>query len=167
MPFAALGAVALGGGYYYPTAYVSASRSYCGGPTPEGCQLNWQMVGFEGGGSAYQCVQFCRRDGGPVPQHVVQLAPPPPASNGRCEIAIFAEPGFGGASTQATGDAPSLDEAGWKDQISSVQVKAGVWDFFSDDQFQGENMRLLPGPYPQLDASWTKHIGSFMCVQGG
>ena len=26
--------------------------------------------------------------------------------------------------------APSLGEVGWKDQISSLQIKAGVWDFF-------------------------------------
>jgi hypothetical protein len=166
VPFAALDVVAVGGAYYYPSAYVSVGRSYCSGLTPEGCHLNWQMVAFEDSGGAFQCVQFCPREGQPVPQHVVALTPPPPPAGTRCEITIFAEPGFGGASSQATADEPSLGEAGWKDQISSVQVKAGIWDFFGDDRFQSENMRLLPGQYPQLGPDFTKRIGSFMCVQG-
>ena len=165
LPFAALDAVADGGAYYYPSAYVSTGRRYCSGLTPDGCHLNWQLVGFEGGGSAFQCVQFCPRPGQPPPQHFVALKPPPPPS-GRCEVAIFADPAFGGASTPSITDQPSLGEVGWKDQISSVQIKAGVWDFFADDQFQGESMRLQPGQYPQLSPEFTKHIGSFMCVQG-
>ena len=64
-------------------------------------------------------------------------------------------------------DQPRLADNGWKNEISSIQVKAGTWDFFSEDEFAGENMRLAPGPYPELGPQWTKHIGSFMCVQGG
>jgi hypothetical protein len=165
LPFAGLDAVADGGAYYYPSAYVSTGRSYCSGLTPDGCHLNWQLVGFEGGGSAFQCVQFCPRPGQPPPQHFVALKPPP-APSGRCEVAIFADPAFGGASSPSTTDQPSLGEVGWKDQISSLQIKAGVWDFFGGDQFQGESMRLQPGQYPQLSPEFTKHIGSFMCVQG-
>jgi hypothetical protein len=101
-----------------------------------------------------------------VPQHVVQLSGPPPADPGHCDLMIYPEPGFAGESSEATEDQPTLTEAGWQDQISSIQIKAGVWDFFTDEQFQGESMRLQPGQYPQLDAQWTKHIGSFQCVQG-
>jgi hypothetical protein len=168
VPFDALDVVRVDNGYYYPSAYVSVGRSYCGGRTPEGCHLNWQTVSFAGGGgSAFQCVQFCPRPGRPPPPRFTALAPPPPVPpSGRCEVAIFADPGFGGASSPATADQPNLGEVGWKDQIGSLQVKAGVWDFFGDDQFQGESMRLQPGQYPQLSPEFTKHIGSFMCVQG-
>jgi hypothetical protein len=55
-----------------------------------------------------------------------------------------------------------IGRGGEGQSVSSVQVK----DFFGDDRFQGENMRLLPGQYPQLGPDFTKRIGSFMCVQG-
>jgi hypothetical protein len=167
VPFTALGAVLVGGAYYYPDAYISIARPYCSGVTPDGCQLNWQMVEFEGGGGEWQCVQYCARPGMPPPAQVVTLAAPPPAPAGRCELTLFAEPGFGGVSAPTGEDQPRLAEVGWKNQIGSVQVQAGTWDFFADDEFAGESMRLAPGPYPQLGPDWTRRIGSFMCVQGG
>jgi len=168
VPFTAISAVLIGGAYYWPDAYVSVARPYCGGLTPEGCQLNWQQVGFEGGGSEWQCVAYCQRPGVPPPPRPASLvvAPPAPAS-GRCEVEVFADPKFAGLTAQSNTDQPKLGEAGWKNEIASVQVKAGTWDFFSEDDFAGENMRLAPGPYPDLGPQWTKRIGSFMCVQGG
>lgn len=166
VPFNALGAVLIGGAYYYPDAYISVARPYCGGLTPDGCQLNWQMVGFEGGGGEWQCVQYCGRPGMPPPAQAVALVPPPPAPAGRCELTIYAEPGFSGLNAPTAEDQPRLAEVGWKNQIGSIQVQSGTWDFFSDDEFAGENMRLAPGPYPQLGPDWTKRISSFMCVQG-
>jgi hypothetical protein len=47
VPFTAITAVAIGGAYYYPDAYVSVARPYCSGITPDGCRLNWQEVPFE------------------------------------------------------------------------------------------------------------------------
>jgi hypothetical protein len=61
-------------------------------------------------------------------------------------------------------DQPRLSEAGWKNEIASVQVKAGTWDFFAEDDFGGEAMRLPPGTYADL-GPWTKKVGSFMCSQ--
>ena len=94
------------------------------------------------------------------------VAPPAPAG-GRCEVEVFAEPKFAGLNAPSDVDQPRLSDNGWKNEISSIQVKAGTWDFFSEDEFTGDNMRLPPGPYPELGPQWTKHIGSFMCVQGG
>jgi hypothetical protein len=136
--------------------------------TPEGCQLNWQEVAFDGGGSEYQCVSYCQRPGAPTPARAVSLVTAPPApSGGRCEVEIFSGPQFAGLNAPTDVNQPTLVDAGWKNQISSIQVKAGTWDFFSEDEFAGENMRLPPGPYPDLGPDWTKRIGSFMCVQGG
>jgi hypothetical protein len=166
VPFTALGVVLVGGAYYWPSAYVGIAQPYCAGVTPEGCQLNWQMVGFEGGGGDWQCVQFCPRPGVAPPPQAVALTPPPAAPSGKCELTIFADPGFGGLNAPTSENQPNLGEVGWKDQIASIQVASGTWDFYTGDEFQGENMRLAPGPYPQLGPEWTKRIGSFMCVQG-
>jgi hypothetical protein len=104
----------------------------------------------------------------PPPARSVALVTAPPApSGGRCELEIFAQPQFAGLSAPSDVDQPQLAEAGWKNEIASIQVKAGTWDFFTEDEFAGENMRLPPGPYADLGPQWTKRIGSFMCVQGG
>jgi hypothetical protein len=167
-PFTAISAVLIGGAYYYPDAYVSVARPYCIGLTPDGCQLNWQEVPFEGGGSEWQCLEYCPRPNLPPPPRAVAMVVAPPApAGGRCELEIFADPKFTGPNAQSDVDQPRLADNGWKNEISSIQVKAGTWDFFSDDEFAGDNMRLPPGPYPELGPQWTKHIGSFMCVQGG
>src|SRR5436190_2193370 len=165
VPFAALGVVAIGGAYYYPDAYLTVARPYCAGVTPDGCRLNWQQVGFEDGGSEWQCVQFCPRPGLPPPPRTVALVAPPPLAQGTCEISIYSEPNFGGTNATATDEQPTLSEIGWQNQIASVQVKSGTWDFFSDQQFTGETMRLAPGSYADLGPQWTKRAGSFMCVQ--
>jgi hypothetical protein len=166
VPLAALGAVVLGGSYYYADSYLTVARPYCEGITPDGCRLNWQRIDFEDGDSDWQCVQYCRRAGAPPPARTVALvAPPPLPQGGACEIAIFSEPGFGGTNATASDEQPQLSELGWQNQIASVQVKAGTWDFFSDPEFTGETMRLAPGEYPDLGPQWTKRAGSFMCVQ--
>jgi hypothetical protein len=165
VPYTAIGVVLIGGGYYWANSYVSVGRPYCSGQTPDGCYLNWQYVGFEGGDGDYQCVQFCPRPSEPPPAQAAALVTAPPVT-GACKLTIFAEPQFAGPNSPATEDQPRLAEVGWKDQISSVKVENGTWDFFTGDQFTGESMRLAPGPYPQLTPEWNKHIGSFMCVQG-
>ena len=166
VPITALGVVVLGGAYYYPDAYITVARPYCEGITPNGCRLNWQRVDFEDGDSEWQCVQFCRRPGNPPPPRTVALvAPPPPPQGGACQISIYSEPGFGGVNATASEEQPRLAENGWQNQIASVKVASGTWDFFSDQEFTGETMRLKPGDYPNLGPEWTKKAGSFMCVQ--
>jgi hypothetical protein len=59
---------------------------------------------------------------------------------------------------------PALSQTGWQDAIASIEVKSGVWDFFTDENFSGNNMRLRPGTYQNLGPDWTRKINSFMCV---
>jgi hypothetical protein len=166
VPITAVGVVVLGGAYYYPDAYLTVSRPYCEGITPNGCRLNWQRVDFEDGDSEWQCVQFCRRPGNPPPPRTVALvAPPPPPQGGACQISIYSEPNFSGVNATASDEQPKLAEIGWHNQVASVKVAAGTWDFFTDPEFTGETMRLKPGDYPALAPEWTKKAGSFMCVQ--
>jgi hypothetical protein len=167
VPFTALGAVLIGGGYYYPDAYVGFARPYCSGLTPDGCQLNWQQVNFEDGGGDWQCVQYCRRPGAMPPPQAVALVAPPPVPQGNCEVTIYSDPNFAGTGVTTGEEQPALSQSGWQNQIASIQVKSGTWDFFSDENFTGAPMRLQPGPYQDLGPEWTKKIGSFMCVQPG
>lgn len=166
VPLTALGVVALGGAYYYPDAYLTVARPYCEGITPDGCRLNWQRIDFEDGGSEWQCVQYCRRPGmAPPPRTVAFVAPPPMPQGAACELSIFSEPNFAGTNATANTEQPRLGEIGWQNQIASVRVASGTWDFFSDPEFTGETMRLQPGEYGDLGPQWSKHSGSFMCVQ--
>ena len=61
---------------------------------------------------------------------------------------------------------PRLDQSGWQNQIASIMVKSGTWDFFPDLEYHGgPPLRLAPGSYAILEPNWTKRIGSFMCVR--
>jgi hypothetical protein len=167
VPLGVLGVAFIGGSYWYPDGYVSIEGPACAGLTPDGCQLQWRMVDFEDGGSEPQCVQYCPQVGPPPAQFTTLPPPPPVAANGACELTIFADPNFAGASAPTGDGQPNLSQTGWLNEISSIQVQAGTWDFFAEENFGGESMRLTAGPYPTLTPEWSKRIGSFMCVQPG
>jgi hypothetical protein len=166
VPLAVLGMVLIGGSYWYPDGYVSVAQPLCTGFTPDGCQLTWRNVDFEDGGGVPQCVQYCPQVG-PPPARVAELPPPPPPApaNGSCEMTIFADPNFGGLSAPTAENQATLSQAGWLNEISSVQVQSGTWEFYADENFGGASMRLTPGTYPNLAPEWTKRIGSFQCVE--
>jgi len=167
VPVGVLGVVLIGGSYWYPDGYVSIEGPSCGGFTPDGCQLHWRMVDFADGGGEPQCVQYCPRSG-PPPAQIATLPPPPPLpQNGACQVTIFSDPNFAGTSAPTGDSQPALSQTGWRNEISSIQVQAGTWDFFTEENFGGEQMRLPAGPYPLLAPEWSKKIGSFMCVQPG
>ncbi len=167
VPIGLLGVALIGGSYWYPDGYVSIAGPACTGFTPDGCQLQWRMVDFEDGGGAPQCVQYCPQ-AGPPPAQAAELPPSPAlAQNGTCQVTIYAEPDFGGLSAPTADSQPALSETGWKNEISSIQVEAGTWDFFSAENFGGESVRLTAGSYPMLAPEWNKRIGSFMCVEPG
>jgi hypothetical protein len=86
---------------------------------------------------------------------------------GSCEVTIYPDVNFSGTGVSTGEEQPALSQSGWQNQIASIQVKSGTWDFFSDENFGGQAMRLQPGPYQDLGPEWTKKIGSFQCVQPG
>jgi hypothetical protein len=168
VPVGLLGVALIGGSYWYPDGYVSMDGPACTGFTPDGCQLQWRMVDIEDGGSEPQCVQYCPQAAAPQPpQDVATLPPPPPlpSDNGVCQTTIYSEPNFAGNSAPTGEGQPSLSQSGWRNEISSIVVGAGVWEFFSDENFAGESMLLPAGTYATLPTEWTKRIGSFMCVR--
>jgi hypothetical protein len=168
----------LGSDYYTPQGYVAVAQPACYGKTAEGCLLRWQQVPLESGGSDVQCVQLCRSGGvaqGAAAQPTAAVAQafdsepmaPAPAqaqTAGGCEVAIYADANFAGQATATVENQPRLGDVGWKGEIASVRVKGGTWDFFSDDDYGGQTMRLPPGEYAQFGPPWTKQISSFMCL---
>ena len=169
IPVGLLGVVLIGGSYWYPDGYVSMEGPACTGYTSDGCQLQWRMVDFEDGGGAPQCVQYCPRVGPPPEPEQVATLPPPPAlsTHGACQTTIYSEPNFAGNSAPTGDSQPNLSESGWRNEIASIVVGAGTWEFFTEENFAGESVRLTPGTYPNLSEEWTKRIGSFMCAEPG
>ncbi|WP_165391574.1 beta/gamma crystallin-related protein [Variibacter gotjawalensis] len=165
--FSAIPAVYYGTQAYYPQGYVAMARPYCGGQTPDGCNLVWRDVPTEDGGAVAQCVQFCPQ--GIQPQAVAissaQVAPQPVGNDGACELKGFSEQNLQGESFTTSDNYPQMQE--WNDQIGSIAVTAGTWEFFADDNFGGESIRLSPGEYRQLGDAWTFQISSFMCTEPG
>jgi hypothetical protein len=170
VPVALLGVILIGDSYWYPDGYVSMEGPACTGATADGCQLEWREVALEDGGSEPQCVQYCPQAGPPPVQAspLATLPPPPPlAQGGECRTTIYSEPNFAGNSAPTGDSQPILSTTGWRNEIASIVVGAGAWDFFADENFGGESLRLSPGTYPTLPPEWTRRIGSFMCVEPG
>jgi len=167
VPLGALGAVLIGGSYWNPDGYVSIAGPSCTGFTPDGCRLQWRVVDFVDGGGEPQCVQYCPI-ARPPPAQIATLPPPSPLSpQGACELTIFADRNFAGTSAPTGDNQQNLADSGWQSAISSIRVQAGTWDFFIDNNYGGNTMRLAAGTYPTLTPDWDKKIGSFMCVAPG
>jgi hypothetical protein len=167
VPATLLGVVLIGDSYWYPNGYVSMEGPACSGTTADGCQLQWRMVGFEDDEEEQQpqCVQYCPQ-AGPPPQQAATLPPPPAtAEGGECQTTIYSEANFAGNSAPTGNSQPILSTTGWRNEIASIVVAAGTWDFFADENFGGESLRLTPGTYPRLPPEWTRHVGSFMCAK--
>ena len=104
---------------------------------------------------------------GPSNTPLAAVPAPGPAPATGCELLIYSEANFKGLSAPADADQPGLGESGWQNEIASLEIKSGTWDFYSDEEYGGEMMRLGAGTYPTLDPKWSKHIGSFMCSAPG
>jgi len=190
IPLIALGTFMYDDDTYYADGYVSMAEPVCTGYAEDGSRLRWMAVPTEDGGSEYQCVAYSTQRNRTVteitvPEEPVEEAPPPapPSTTGvgpanepavaspepgaapatGCELLIYSETNFKGLSAPSAENQSSLSEDGWQNEIASLQIKSGTWDFYSDEDYAGEMMRLSAGSYPTLDPKWTKHIGSFMC----
>src|SRR5450631_1216482 len=190
IPLIALGTFMYDDDTYYADGYVSMAEPGCTGYAEDGSRLRWMAVPTEDGGSEYQCVSYSTQRNRTVteltvPEEPMAEAPPlaPPSTTGvgpasepavaspepgaapatGCELLIHSEANFKGLSAPVDENQSSLNEDGWKNEIASVQIKSGTWDFYSDEDYAGEMMRLSAGSYPTLDPKWNKHIGSFMC----
>ena len=78
---------------------------------------------------------------------VTPPASPAPATVANCRL--HRKPTSRAMSAPVDGNQSSLSEDGWQNEIASVQIKSGTWDFYSDEDFAGEMMRLGAGSYPR------------------
>lgn len=82
-------------------------------------------------------------------------------------VEIFVDANFSGAASGALDqDYPYISDF-WNDQISSIKVYAGTWEFFEHADFQGRSFQLSPGEYPWVTDEWNDMISSFKQVEPG
>jgi hypothetical protein len=161
-----------GGIQYEPRGYVALAKPVCSGVTPEGYRLTWRDVPTDTGVVIPQCVAYYPRGRaapavavGAVPGQAVRVATPVASAMAQgCRVEIYSQVAFTGTSSDVAADQPRLSEYGWDKQISSLNVKSGTWDFYSEPDYGGPTMRLPPGQYANLEG-WDKQISSFMCTQ--
>ncbi|MEH2147603.1 CAP domain-containing protein [Nostoc sp.] len=80
-------------------------------------------------------------------------------------IEIFTDANFSGkTSGNIDQEFASLGDV-WNDQISSIKVYAGTWEFFEHTNFQGRSFRLTPGECASVPNDWNDIISSFRQVE--
>lgn len=90
------------------------------------------------------------------------IAPPARAQVG-CDVIVYWDANFRGESWRTQYDQVYVGNH-WNDQISSIRVLSGVWEFFWDANYGGERMRLGHGDYAYVGNHWNDQISSFRCV---
>lgn len=76
------------------------------------------------------------------------------------QVTVFKQPQFTGEKLTLRRDTNDLSGAGFQDQISSVVVRSGRWQFCSQPDFNGDCVILGPGEYPQLAQNMNHRIES-------
>ena len=158
---------AIGPDFYYPEGYVALSQPACTGRTDDGCALRWQDVAADDGSTIPQCVQFCprvRTTAAPAPAAPPPAPPAAAAPRAGCEVEVFKDKNLSGGSFKTSEDQPLLNDE-WDKHIASINVISGTWDFSTEQQYNGDAMRLTPGAYRDLGPNWDGQISSFMCAQ--
>jgi len=169
---AVIPAVYIGGIDYEPYGYMALAEPVCSGVTPEGYRLTWRDVPTDTGATIPQCVAYYPRGRaapavatGAVPGQTVGAAQPVTSAMAQgCLVEIYSQVAFTGMSSDVAADQPRLSNYGWDKQISSLDLKSGTWDFYSEPDYGGQTVRLPPGRYENLEG-WDKQISSFMCTQ--
>jgi hypothetical protein len=79
-----------------------------------------------------------------------------------CDVVVYWDANFRGESFHTSGDLSYVGDH-WNDQISSIRVISGLWEFYWDADYRGEVLRLGPGEYPYVGDHWNDQISSFRC----
>jgi hypothetical protein len=87
-----------------------------------------------------------------------------PAMAAGCSVTVYWDADFGGESWHTRQDVPWVGDH-WNDQISSIRIESGVWDFYWNKDYGGERKRMRPGDYSRIDPHWNDQISSFRCAR--
>ncbi len=82
-------------------------------------------------------------------------------------VEIFTDANFSGTTSGSIDqDSPYVGDV-WNDEISSIKIYSGTWEFFEDANYQGKSFRLTPGEYSWVTNTWNDMISSFKQVGQG
>jgi hypothetical protein len=76
------------------------------------------------------------------------------------EVTVYKQPDFGGEALTLRGDAANLGDRGFHDQISSLVVNSGQWQFCTQPEFRGDCVTLGRGQYARLEQNLNHRIES-------
>lgn len=76
------------------------------------------------------------------------------------EITVYKQPNFTGEGLTLRGETTNLKDRGFLDQISSIEVKSGQWQFCTQPDFKGDCVVLDRGRYATLDQNLNHRIES-------
>ena len=83
------------------------------------------------------------------------------------QISLYEQENFGGRVFRAGGTVPNLDETGFNDRASSVEVRGGRWQLCDDAGFRGRCVTLGAGQYPSLrEMGLDRRVSSIREVGG-
>jgi hypothetical protein len=76
------------------------------------------------------------------------------------EVIVYKQPNFAGEALTLRGAATNLGDRGFLDQVSSITVGSGEWQFCTQPDFRGECVTLGRGQYPRLEQNLNHRIES-------
>lgn len=82
-------------------------------------------------------------------------------------VEIFVDSNFSGTTSGVLDQDYAYISDFWNDQISSIKVYSGTWEFFEHANFQGRSFQLTPGEYAWVTDEWNDLISSFKQVEPG
>jgi beta/gamma crystallin len=82
------------------------------------------------------------------------------ATAAAAEVVVYKQPNFKGDALTLRGDTTNLGDRGFLDQVSSLVVKSGQWQFCTQPDFKGDCVVLERGEYPALEQSLNHRIES-------
>jgi hypothetical protein len=122
---------------------------------PRGQPYNGPIVAAPGGYDARP----------PAQPGVAAIAAAPAVARDGCNVTVFQGRDFTGVNATTSDDFAALND-NWNNAISSIQITAGIWDFFIEVDYEGAAiLRLEPGDYAYVGDAWNDNISSFKCIQ--
>ena len=76
------------------------------------------------------------------------------------QVTVFKQPNFTGDQLTLRGENDNLAGRSFQDQISSIEIQSGRWQFCTQPNFQGDCTTLDRGRYPSLEQALNHRIES-------